>query len=182
MLLLRVLLLFIYSIHYTFHFIPIFRSFLLSPRLQSSSLRQIWKGEKQGGCEATLEGWTTNRLEVLCPLKFSNFGSFVINRLLYFRQTTNKKQHSIGITYQASANLLSKYRHRPLKNPYKLTTNHETATLHSQNNLNKRQKYSRDMILAPLVPTDCLSMSCHMFCELKSLSSPVGSRFLASRR
>lgn len=55
--------------------------------------------------------------------------SFVINRLLYFKQTTNEKQHGIGITYQASANLLSKYRHRPLKNPFELTTNHETATL-----------------------------------------------------
>lgn len=51
-----------------------------------------------------------------------------INRMLYFKQTRNKKQHSIGITYEASANILSKYRHRPLKNPYELTTNHETAT------------------------------------------------------
>lgn len=107
MLLLRVLLLFIYSVHYRFHFVPIFRSFLLSPRLQSSSLRQIWKGEQQGVCEAALEGRTTSRLEVLCPLKFSNFGFHLLTEccIINKQETRNNTVLALHMRHRPTLSL-----------------------------------------------------------------------------
>ena len=39
------------------------------------------------------------------------------------------QQKHIGIIYRPLAALLSKYRHRPLKNPYRLTTSRERSTM-----------------------------------------------------